>query len=140
MPRARNIKPGCFKNEDLVSPPPLTRILFIGLWTLADRDGRLEDRPMRVKLEILPGDNCNVDAMLNELASKGFIVRYEAGGQKCIQVVNFAKHQNPHPGKYPPTCHHPRARPQRPTCRPWNGVTRPWKGVTRPWKGTCKPG
>jgi hypothetical protein len=96
LPRARNIKPGFFKNEDLVSLSPLTRILFIGLWTLADRDGRLEDRPVRIKIEILPCDNCDVDAMLNELSSVGFISRYVVGGVRCIQVVNFLKHQNPH--------------------------------------------
>jgi uncharacterized phage protein (TIGR02220 family) len=94
--RARNIKPGFFKNEDLLECDPLERILFIGLWCLADREGRLEDRPKRIKIEILPCDNCDMDFMLNRLASFGFILRYSLGGAKYIQVLNFHKHQHPH--------------------------------------------
>jgi hypothetical protein len=43
MARARNIKPGFFANPELVELPFATRLLFIGLWTVADRAGRLED-------------------------------------------------------------------------------------------------
>ena len=52
MARARNIKPGFFKNEFLADLPFETRLLFIGLWTLADREGRLEDRPRKIKMEL----------------------------------------------------------------------------------------
>ena len=44
MPGARNIKPAFFANEFLAELPCEARLLFIGLWTLADRRGRLEDR------------------------------------------------------------------------------------------------
>lgn len=96
MARSRNIKPGFFVNEDLIELDPLARLLFIGLWTLADREGRLEDRPRKIKLSILPGDDCNIDHLLNELARYKFIIRYEVDGLKCIQIVNWHKHQNPH--------------------------------------------
>jgi hypothetical protein len=102
--RARNIKPGFFLNEHLAELDPLTRILFAGLWCMADREGRLEDRPKRIKATILPYDNCDVDAMLQELhdtphgdgTEEGFIVRYEADGQRCIQIAQFLQHQQPH--------------------------------------------
>lgn len=97
MPRARNIKPGFFANEDLAELEPMGRLLFIGLWTLADREGRLEDRPKRIKGELFPYDNCDVDSLLNDLEQWGFIKRYQSQGVKCIQVINFSKHQNPHP-------------------------------------------
>ena len=96
MPRSRNIKPGFFSNEELVEVDPLGRLLFIGLWTLADREGRLEDRPKRIKMELLPCDNCDIDDLLNELSSHGFIERYEVDGKLYIQIINFKKHQNPH--------------------------------------------
>lgn len=96
MARARNIKPGLFKNEILVEMDPAARLLFIGLWTLADREGRIEDRPKRIKLELLPFDDVNVDEMLNQLAEGGFINRYQANEVKVIEVCNFLKHQNPH--------------------------------------------
>ncbi|WP_018229672.1 hypothetical protein [Methyloversatilis universalis] len=96
MARSRNIKPGFFKNEALAELSPLTRLLFAGLWTLSDRDGRLEDRPKRIRAEVLPYDDGSVDEMLNELHSAGFIQRYQTDDQRFIQVVNFARHQNPH--------------------------------------------
>jgi hypothetical protein len=94
--RARNLKPGFFKNEQLAELPPLTRILFQGLWCLADRRGRLEDRPKRIKAEVLPYDDWDVDRALDDLARAGFIVRYEIDGTRYIQVVNFERHQSPH--------------------------------------------
>ncbi len=96
MARARNIKPGFFKNEDLADLDPLTRILFIGLWCLADRDGRLEDRPKRIRAEILPYDDGSVEQMLSDLHSAGFIQRYVVENQAYISICNFVKHQNPH--------------------------------------------
>lgn len=96
MARARNIKPSFFANDDLADIDPLGRLLFIGLWTLADREGRLEDRPRRIKAEVLPYDDCDVDSLLNDLQQHGFILRYEVGEQGYIQVLSFTKHQNPH--------------------------------------------
>lgn len=96
MARARNIKPGVFKNEILVELPAFTRLLFIGLWTLADREGRLEDRPKRIKLELFPYDSEDINAALSSLLDGGFIKRYEAAGVKVIAIENFLKHQNPH--------------------------------------------
>ena len=96
MARSRNIKPGFFRNEMLAECSPLTRLLFAGLWCLADRAGRLEDRPKRIRAEVLPYDDGSVDEMLNELDRAGFILRYQVGDQRFIQVLNFARHQNPH--------------------------------------------
>lgn len=96
MARARNIKPAFFKNETLVELPFEHRLLFVGLWTLADRDGKLEDRPKRIKMEIFPADDVNVEQGLCMLCDNGFIQRYEAVGQKVIVINNFTKHQSPH--------------------------------------------
>ena len=96
MARARNIKPGFFSNDDLADISPLGRLLFIGLWTIADKAGRMEDRPRRIKAEVLPYDDCDVDGLLNDLEKHGFITRYEHDNSKYIQVLNFTKHQNPH--------------------------------------------
>ena len=96
MARARNIKPGFFRNADLVEMPIEARLLFIGLWTLADRSGRLEDRPRQIKMDIFPADSVDVDACLNLIAATGMLTRYESGGKRCIQITNFSKHQNPH--------------------------------------------
>jgi len=94
--RARNIKPGFFKNEELSEMSTDVRLLFIGLWCLADREGRIEDRPKRIKAELFPFDSFDVDPMLNQLQSKGLIIRYEIENKKYLSVVNFVKHQDPH--------------------------------------------
>lgn len=96
MARARNIKPGYFFNHELAQVDPLGRILFIGLWCIADREGRLKDRPARIKAETMPYDDCDIDDLLRQLEEYGFILRYEIDGNKYIQVINFTKHQNPH--------------------------------------------
>jgi uncharacterized phage protein (TIGR02220 family) len=94
--RARNIKPGFFKNEELAECDPLARILFAGLWCMADREGRLEDRPKRIKAEILPYDNCNIDKLLSQLETHQFINRYSVGDRKYINIPAFKQHQHIH--------------------------------------------
>lgn len=96
MARARNLKPGFFTNDQLAECSMGARLLFAGLWTLADRDGRLEDRPKKIKAEVLPYDEIDPNQLLNELQKHGFIVRYSAIDRQYIQVLNFKKHQNPH--------------------------------------------
>ena len=96
MPRARNIKPAFFANEDLADLPPHTRLLFIALWTLADRAGRLEDRPKRIKAQAFPYEEIDVDQALEDLQAHQFIARYQVGGQAFVQVIKFEKHQHPH--------------------------------------------
>lgn len=110
MARARNIKPGFFTNEELVELPFSTRLLFIGLWTLADREGRLEDKPKRIKMHLFPADEIDVDVALCGLQASGFLTRYEVDGARYIQVLAFRKHQNPHrdekPSSIPPVGGH----------------------------------
>jgi hypothetical protein len=97
MARARNIKPALFKNEVLGVADPLLTLLFEGLWVLADRAGRLEDRPLRIRGEVFPyRDGLDVSGMLDWLQEAGFITRYKVAGASYIQVLNFEKHQNPH--------------------------------------------
>lgn len=99
MARARSIKPGIFKNELLGTADPIYTLAFVGLWMLADRDGRLEDRPVRIKGEVFPYRDVDVDSCLRWLAAHDFIKRYERGGRKCICICKFGEHQRPHPNE-----------------------------------------
>lgn len=96
MARSRNLKPGYFTNEVLATIDPFAHILYSGLWTVADRDGRLEDRPAKLKIELLPCRDCDVDALLSLLASHGLIRRYSAHGGRFIDIPKFGQHQSPH--------------------------------------------
>ena len=97
MPRARNIKPSFFTNEVIGQLDPIVSLLFIGLWCLADKDGTLEDRPLRIKAELFPyRDGLDVNGYLTVLQRAGFIVRYEVACVGYIHILNFHKHQHPH--------------------------------------------
>lgn len=96
MARSRNIKPGFFTNEDLAELGFATRLLFAGLWTQADKSGRLEDRPKRLKMQIFPADDVDVDAMLQELHEARMVTRYAIGEVRYVCIPSWDKHQNPH--------------------------------------------
>lgn len=96
MARARNIKPGFCKNEDLAECTVTARLCFALLPMLADRDGRLEDRPKRIKGELFPFDSIEVEPLLAELEQHDLIARYIFNGLGLIQILGFRKHQNPH--------------------------------------------
>lgn len=96
MARSRNIKPGFFTNDELAECHPLGRLLFAGLWTIADKEGRLDDRPKKIKAMLLPFDEADCDALLQQLNDHKFIIRYRVNGECYIQISNWKKHQNPH--------------------------------------------
>jgi len=96
MSRTRLIKPALFENEVLGQLPGDAALLFCGLWCLADRDGRLEDRPMRIKAKLFAYRAVDVNKYLNALHEHRFIVRYEVGGERFIEIPTWAKHQRPH--------------------------------------------
>lgn len=100
--RARNIKPALFSNELLGTADPLFTILFAGLWCEADREGRLEDRPIRIRANVFPyRPEVKIDTALDWLHKNGFIHRYAVGEVKVIQVLAFAEHQRPHTNEAP---------------------------------------
>lgn len=96
MPRIRYLKPDFFLDEDIAELPHIHRIAFQGLWCYADRRGRLEDKPKKLKAVIFPYEEVDMNKILNDLQQKPFIIRYSVANKRYIQVVNFQKHQRPH--------------------------------------------
>ena len=96
MARGRNIKPAFFDNDLLADNEPLGRLLFIGMWTIADFKGCFEWREKRIKAKLLPFDNCNVKKLAINLDNSGFIRFYSDGEKTYCEIKNFVKHQNPH--------------------------------------------
>lgn len=99
MARARNIKPAFFQNEDLAELEPIERLAFIAMWTVADYRGCIEYRTKRLKVQLLPYDNCDINLIVTNLEQSRFITTYNVNGQKYIKILNFEKHQNPHPNE-----------------------------------------
>jgi hypothetical protein len=98
MARTRYIKPAFFLDEEISELSSNAKLLFIGLWCLADKRGRMEDKPKQIKAQVFPYDNLDCEALLRELSNreKPFINRYLTDNKRYIQVINFQKHQNPH--------------------------------------------
>lgn len=97
MARIRSLKPDFFFDEETATLHPDAQLLLLGLSTQADRDGRLEDRPVRLKAALFPYRDVDVEARLADLVGAGAIVRYEANGKRCIALVHWERDQKPHP-------------------------------------------
>ena len=96
MARARNIKPGFFQNEELAELEPIDRLAFIALWTVCDYKGCLEYRPKRLKIQLLPYDDIDIEKTVVRLEKAGFVQVYKIDNESFIKIINFEKHQNPH--------------------------------------------
>lgn len=95
MARIRSIHPGLFTDEAFVSCGPLARLLVIGLWTEADDQGVFEWKPVTLKMRLLPVDNADVVALLEELAEFNMIRRFQCEGRSYGAIRNFRKFQRP---------------------------------------------
>lgn len=101
MPRIRYIKPEAFTDEELGSFPPVVRWFFAGLWTQADCEGLLEDKPKELKLKLIPYDEETGEYCLGFLATHRRVVRYQVGNRRLMWIPNFKKHQKPHRDEKP---------------------------------------
>lgn len=94
MARIRTIKPEFFTSEDIVGLSPLARLLYIALWCEADRDGRMVWKPRTFKLRFLPADDCDINALCEEILSAGLVELY---GEGYAHIPAFAAHQHINP-------------------------------------------
>jgi hypothetical protein len=95
MARIRTIKPEFFTSEDIVSLSPMARLLYIALWCEADREGRMQWKPVTFKMRYFPADECDIHALCDELKTLGLVVLYEDGA--LAYIPQFAKHQHLNP-------------------------------------------
>lgn len=95
--RTRTVRAGFWSDEDLAELPLLIRLVFLGLMAMADREGRFENRPRRIKRLLFPCDDVDIAGAVTALAAAGFIKLYVVDGQQLAEIRNFTKHQRPHP-------------------------------------------
>lgn len=116
--RTRDLKPDFWTDEKVVQVSDAAKLLFQGLWNLADREGRLEDKPVSIGFKVRPWDPGLVPVLLDELERIGLIHRYEVDGVKCIDIPTLPVHQRMHPremaSKLPPCPGWPRPGRGRP--------------------------
>ena len=96
MARIRQIKPEFFFDEAIGGVPPRARLLFIGMWTMADGRGQLPNKPGRIAAEILPYDHVigQIGPDLDALEDARLIRRAEG----VITIVDWLKWQGPEYG------------------------------------------
>jgi len=97
MPRERTLAPGFFTNHLLAKCPPLTRLFFQGIWTLADFDGCFEWDPEALAMKLLPRDDFDAQEALGRLEQDGFVKSFDADGRRFGYVMKWHDHQDPHP-------------------------------------------
>jgi hypothetical protein len=86
-------------SDDVLSGlSPYARLLIIAfLPMLADREGRLEDRPKKIWAESFPYEpHVDIDQLLTELFDYGYINRYRVETKNYIQINDFESTQKPH--------------------------------------------
>ena len=93
MARIRTIKPEFFTSESVVSVSPLARLLFIGLWCEADREGLLKWKPKTLKFRYLPADSVNIEKLCSELEDNKMIITYTVDGEDYCEIPGFKSHQ-----------------------------------------------
>lgn len=94
MARIRTIKPEMWQDEKLSPLPPLVRLVFLGLISMSDDDGRIVDNVKSIDGFLFPESKDSSREAIETLARIGRVLRYRSGsGQKLLQIVNWSKHQ-----------------------------------------------
>ena len=99
MARIRSVKPEFWVDEKVVDLSPWARLLFIGMWNFADDQGYIDFKPRRIKMQILPGDDVDVDALIAELIGSGRIKPYASPVGLVLHIVNWHHQRVDKPGK-----------------------------------------
>lgn len=94
MARIRSIKPETWTDPEFVACSPFARLLWIGAWNLADDYGVLKDDPAMLHLRLLPGDNVDAHALVDELVARRLLLRRVApDGTQVLVIRTFCLHQ-----------------------------------------------
>jgi hypothetical protein len=106
--RIRSIKPEFVKSEQIAELTYRQRLLFIGLWMMADKNGCLKCAPRRIKAELFPFDDITTEDVITDLQrTSEVLLTYlyssseEGKTEECktveeaefISIPNFVKHQ-----------------------------------------------
>jgi hypothetical protein len=97
MPRIRTLKPECWADEEFEGLSRDARLLFVGLVTQADDEGRQKAHPALLKGAIYPYDLDlgldEIEAWLGELQRARLVLRYEVEGRAFLHLRGWHKNQ-----------------------------------------------
>jgi hypothetical protein len=98
MPRIRTIKPEVWMSPQVMNLSHGARLLFIGLITQPDDEGRGVADGRKLTAAIFAGDddltNQRVLDLLGDVEAQGLVVTYEAAGHgRVYALTSWRKHQ-----------------------------------------------
>jgi hypothetical protein len=93
MARIRGVKPELFRHEGLQDLGELAMLIFIGLFTQADKEGRFCWNVRQLKLDLLPFIDYDLGVTLSALSEAGFIAKYVVNGKSYGVIPGFKTHQ-----------------------------------------------
>lgn len=101
MARRRLIDPRVWQSGHFKRLNMRQRLLWIGIITSADDEGKLRGEPAVIKADIFPFDSVSlktVESDLGVLADEGVIYKYEIEGDLYIWIQKWERYQKPsHP-------------------------------------------
>jgi hypothetical protein len=106
MARKRMLSPDFWLDEELACKTPHARLLYEGLWNLADdTQATLPNRPEWIKAQIFPYESVSIRQLLGELSATRHIALFRGeDGKEYWFLPHFHEHQKidkPSKPKYP---------------------------------------
>ena len=104
MGKIRSIKPAFFEDEKVSKLPIQARLLYIGMWTIADDNGVLKGHPAFLKSQIFPYDDTlrvgEVSKWIDALVEARMLIPFPYEGESYYVIRTFRTHQKTDP-RYP---------------------------------------
>ena len=94
--RIRTLKPEVWEDEAVGKLGAWERLLFVGLITMADDEGRLRALPSAIAGHVFPYDDhppAKILKWLDGIADVGLIQRYQHDGTEYVQIKGWSTHQ-----------------------------------------------
>jgi hypothetical protein len=71
------------------------RLLYVGLWCLADDEGRGRLLPKQIEGEVFPNENVEFGPLWAELEALGRVTSYQVDGETFFHIPRFEDYQKP---------------------------------------------
>ena len=93
MARKRMIDPNIWQSEDFSKLSTLGKLVFIGLFSLADDEGRGRSNPVYLKSTLFPYEegirSTDIDKTLSEISSNMSVIFYSCDGSSYYSLYNW---------------------------------------------------
>lgn len=95
MSRQRFIHPEIFESQDFLALSHGARLLFIGLFALADDHGRGRGGEMHLSGSVFPGESVPIRDWIGEVSARKLARFYEVAGSVYYDLPTWSKWQKP---------------------------------------------